>query len=303
MLFNKKLSDFGRPFEETHFYEEFQEVLREFHKLGIDVNPRLWFSTEWFCPDGVEGIGVPFYLKSLALMKKIKNMGGRIEGQTRTERKKLYRHEIAHVVDNVYDLRRFRKRAEIFGKSSNKYPTYFIPNVDDRRNLKHIDSYYWQSHPCEDWAETFSVVVENWDKLNSKRFSSDKKINYIIGIIKNFHLLKKKSIPRNEVESIKFDERSVETFILESLESNGALIFPKGDKYSKKGGVTLCLEEIKRLKSESAYPWVFDNLIQVVNYRKSCLGRKTMLSKRHWKGLLSSDLDVPKELGLNKVFM
>ena len=93
------------------------------------IFPKVWFSTEWFCPDGIEGIGIPFYLHSPKLMRYLESIGVTVEGKTSEQRKKLFRHEFAHVVDNVYGLRRLKKRQLLFGLSSKNYPNYFYPKI------------------------------------------------------------------------------------------------------------------------------------------------------------------------------
>lgn len=302
---NKQLSHFDKSFEESYFYKDYLIVLNEYKSLGIDISPKVWFSTEWFCPDGVEGVGVPFYLNSLNLMRYFESIGVSVEGKTSRERKKLFRHELAHVVDNVYGLRRLKKRQEIFGLSSQKYPEYFYPKkrlVKERLSFSHIDSFYWQSHPCEDFAETLSFVVENWSKID--HYKEDLKVKYIKGLIDSGDVFSKKNkyaLKKTEIESISDDDRTVEEYIEEYFSqvnvANRRKIFSASGEHSLED---INLEEKTWAKQG---PWILDNFRQIITYQKNYLGRKTIVSKKTKRMIESGDRSFFKSFDLNKVYM
>ena len=54
-------------------------------------------------------------------------------------------------------LQRRRKRLKLFGPSSAEYPEYYTPKPYSKSFVLHLDSWYAQSHPDEDFAETFAV--------------------------------------------------------------------------------------------------------------------------------------------------
>ena len=76
---------------------------------------------------------------------------------------KILRHEAGHAIDNAFRLQRRRKRLKLFGPSSTEYPEYYTPKPYSKSFVLHLDSWYAQSHPDEDFAETFAV----WLKPNS----------------------------------------------------------------------------------------------------------------------------------------
>src|SRR5262245_55870170 len=39
-----------------------REIRRDLQARGIRFSPHVWLSEEWFSPDGVPGIAVPFYM-------------------------------------------------------------------------------------------------------------------------------------------------------------------------------------------------------------------------------------------------
>ena len=70
---------------------------------------------------------------------------------------RILRHEAGHVIDNAYRLRRRGRRREIFGSPSKPYPEFYTPKPYSKSFVLHLDSWYAQSHPDEDFAETFAV--------------------------------------------------------------------------------------------------------------------------------------------------
>ena len=78
-----------------------------------------------------------------------------VEGATR-ECMKVMRHETAHAMDNAYGLRRRRLR-EVFGRAGDPYRASYTPDPNSRDFVLHLDYWYAQSHPLEDFAETFAV--------------------------------------------------------------------------------------------------------------------------------------------------
>jgi hypothetical protein len=70
---------------------------------------------------------------------------------------RILRHEAGHAIDNAYRLRRRARRREVFGSPSEPYPEFYTPKPYSKSFVLHLDSWYAQSHPDEDFAETFAV--------------------------------------------------------------------------------------------------------------------------------------------------
>jgi hypothetical protein len=80
---------------------------------------------------------------------------------------RILRHEAGHLVDNMFGLRRRRQRRAVFGASSEPYPEFYAPKPYSKSYVLHLDSWYAQSHPDEDFAETFAVWLtpgSDWAK-------------------------------------------------------------------------------------------------------------------------------------------
>jgi putative zinc-binding metallo-peptidase len=72
----------------------------------------------------------------------------------------ILRHEAGHTVQHAYQLHRRRRWQQLFGPSSKRYPRYYRPNPASRHFVQHLRLWYAQSHPDEDFAETFAVWLK-----------------------------------------------------------------------------------------------------------------------------------------------
>jgi hypothetical protein len=132
----------------------------ELERRGIPVRPHCWLSTEWFCPDGIPGIAIPFYLAHPRLAQLERKMMGDVEGGSMKWRMRILRHEAGHAIDNAYALRRRSDWRKIFGRASEPYRNMYTPRPGSHRYVLHIGHWYAQSHPTEDFAETFAVWMQ-----------------------------------------------------------------------------------------------------------------------------------------------
>jgi hypothetical protein len=143
--------------------------------------PHAWISDEWFSPDDTPGIGIPFYLAHPRLMQLERKMILDVEGGTVPECMRILRHEAGHVVQVAYQLHRRRRWQQLFGRSSKPYPSYYRPNPASRRYVEHLRLWYAQSHPDEDFAETFAVWLRprsDWRKRYAG-WPALKKLEYV----------------------------------------------------------------------------------------------------------------------------
>src|SRR4029453_3747595 len=70
------------------------------------------------------------------------------------------RHEAGHAVQHAYRLEKRKGWQECFGRSSTRYPDQYRPRPASRRFVQHLDRWYAQAHPDEDFAETFAVWLK-----------------------------------------------------------------------------------------------------------------------------------------------
>ncbi len=134
-----------------------QQLYDELEARQLRFRPHFWLSNEWFTPDGVPGIAIPFYLAHPRLVKLELAQMLEVEGGTAEWCMRILRHEAGHAIENAYRIRRLRSRQQLFGRSSEPYPKYYSPRPYSRSFVRHLDVWYAQSHPDEDFAETFAV--------------------------------------------------------------------------------------------------------------------------------------------------
>ncbi len=162
-LLSLRFCDLKLTIEGTDLAEAIERLYHELATRGIRFKPHCWLAPEWFSPDGIPGIAIPFYLAHRRLMSIERRLMREVEGGNRNWLMRILRHEAGHAVDSAYRLRRRRQWREVFGPASLPYPDTYRPRPGSRRFVQHLGAWYAQAHPTEDFAETFAV----WLKPNS----------------------------------------------------------------------------------------------------------------------------------------
>ncbi len=156
-LLDLRLCDLGITVEGTWLEGMVAKLHDEMAAKGLRVKPHCWLSNEWFSPDGIPGIAIPFYLAHPRLMQLERRQMFQVEGGTRAWCMKILRHEAGHAFDTAYRLRRKRRWQKVFGKAGRRYPDSYRARPESRKHVLHLEWWYAQSHPVEDFAETFAV--------------------------------------------------------------------------------------------------------------------------------------------------
>lgn len=159
-LLDLRICDLGLTVEGSPLKGPIHRVYKELERHGIRFRPHFWLSEEWFSPDGIPGVAIPFYLAHPRLMRLERRHMLEVEGGTRESCLRILRHEVGHALDHAYLLHRRRKWQRLFGKSSDPYPEFYRPRPHSRNYVVHLDFWYAQSHPDEDFAETFAVWLK-----------------------------------------------------------------------------------------------------------------------------------------------
>lgn len=143
--------------------------------------PHCWLSSEWFSPDGVPGIAIPFYLAHPRLTKLEKTQMLSVEGGTEKACLRILRHEAGHCIDTAHRLHRRQRYRELFGRFTAPYPDTYKPKPNSRNFVTHLDGWYAQAHPAEDFAETFAVWLQpgsRW-RTHYRGWPAMKKLQYV----------------------------------------------------------------------------------------------------------------------------
>jgi len=156
-LLDLRLCDLELGIRGTELEPRLDDLEKELKTSGLRFRPHYWLSDEWFCPDGVPGIAIPFYLAHPRLARLELHQMLEVEGGSREWSMKILRHEAGHALENAYRLRGRRRRQQLFGKTTAPYPEHYTARPYSRRFVVHLEAWYAQSHPDEDFAETFAV--------------------------------------------------------------------------------------------------------------------------------------------------
>jgi hypothetical protein len=156
-LMEWRLCDLGVQLEGSWLERPIERLHNEMGARNLRVKPHCWLSEEWFSPDGIPGIAIPFYLTHPRLKRLERSQVLEVEGGSQAECLRLLRHEAGHAVHHAFRLHRRKRWREVFGSSAEPYPDYYRPNPGSRRYVEHLPYWYAQSHPDEDFAETFAI--------------------------------------------------------------------------------------------------------------------------------------------------
>ncbi len=155
-LLDVRMSDLPLTIEGT-LAERIAQLRAELEARGLRFPLHFYLSDEWFTPDGATAIAIPFYLAHSRLEALEETQMFEVEGGEYEWCMRILRHEAGHAIDNAFRLRRRRQRQHVFGSPSKPYPEFYTPKPYSKSFVLHLDSWYAQSHPDEDFAETFAV--------------------------------------------------------------------------------------------------------------------------------------------------
>jgi hypothetical protein len=159
-LLEVRMCDLGLSLAGTEVEHRIAQVNEEMGARGLAFRPHYWLSDEWFTPDFVPGVAIPFYLAHPRLAKLELAQMLEVEGGDADTCLRILRHEVGHAVDNAYLIRRRPTRRKLFGTPMTPYPEYYTPKPYSKSFVQHLDHWYAQSHPDEDFAETFAVWLD-----------------------------------------------------------------------------------------------------------------------------------------------
>jgi len=130
-------------------------LYRELERKGLKhFRPPCYLTDEWGCPSEEPIIGIPFYLADADLARLEKEVDG-LEDQR--EIRMYLRHEAGHAFNYAYKLYETPEWRELFGPFNRPYRDQYRPVPFDRNFVRHVEGWYAQKHPDEDFAETFAV--------------------------------------------------------------------------------------------------------------------------------------------------
>jgi hypothetical protein len=157
-LLQMRICDLHVRIEGSEIQPRVQELYAELAERNLAIRPVCYLGDEWFSPEGSPTIAIPFYLayprlEALELKQMLE-----VEGGTPEWCMSLLRHECGHAIDHAYGFSARDEWREIFGDRTAEYdPETYRPRPYSRSYVQHLPNWYAQSHPDEDFAETFAV--------------------------------------------------------------------------------------------------------------------------------------------------
>lgn len=181
-----RICDLPVTIEGTWLEDCIRELYSELVAKGISYQPACYLADEWLTPEHEPVIGVPFYLAHPALLKLEKKMMLEAEGETRDWCLKLLRHEAGHALCYAYALNRKRKWKQVFGSSAQEYGDNYRFRPYSRNFVRHLEGFYAQYHPDEDFVETFAVWLTPDSRWQEKYrgWPVLKKLHYVDELMK-----------------------------------------------------------------------------------------------------------------------
>ena len=175
-----RICDLGLELERSAIMPQIRRLYVELERKQLRFRPHFWFSDEWYCPDGIPGVAIPFYLAHSRLKQLEKEFMLEVEGGDPAWSMKLLRHETGHAILNAYKLTHDKSWRTHFGNPNAAYKDTYLPKPYSKRFVINLPGWYAQSHPHEDWAETFAVWLDprsdwqhryqNWHALKKLQF-------------------------------------------------------------------------------------------------------------------------------------
>jgi hypothetical protein len=154
-VLDKKVSELGLRVEGSPVEKYVQQLYHELEARGFKkFRPVCYLTDEWGCPDQQPVLGIPFYLADPNL-RKLESAVDKLEDERQIM---MYmRHEAGHVFNYAYRLYTTPEWRRLFGPFYRAYRDDYTPVPFSKKFVRHIEGWYAQKHPDEDFAETFAV--------------------------------------------------------------------------------------------------------------------------------------------------
>ena len=182
-----RICDLGVRIERSELSPRIVQLYSELDAHGVALRPDCYLGDEWFSPDGVPAISIPFYLAHPRLKLLELHQMLEVEGGTPEWCQMLLRHECGHAMDHAYQFSSRSDWRDIFGSPETEYaPETYTPRPYSKSFVRHLPNWYAQAHPDEDFAETFAVWLASAPDDWRQRYAGWKaleKLEYVHGLM------------------------------------------------------------------------------------------------------------------------
>jgi hypothetical protein len=301
-LLDKRFCDLRLSLASSPLEYSVRRLYGELGRKGIRFRPHFWLSEEWFSPDGVPGIAIPFYLAHPRLMRLERRFMHQVEGGNDKWLMRILRHETGHAIDTAFGLRRRKAWRDAFGKASRRYPSRYSPRPGSRNFVLHLGHWYAQSHPTEDFAETFAVWLPPRSRWRSQYsgWPALAKLEYVDETIRGLAGRRAIRLSRDTVEPLSRNERTLrehyrrkqaryEVDLARSYDRRLLRVFGRREDHPRGLAASRFLREIRpqlrRLLTRRArmHPYLVNHVLRTATQRARLLDLKLKGSQRRAK--------------------
>jgi hypothetical protein len=185
-ILDRPIRELGLKLEGSPLERLVQRLYRELDRKGLKkFRPDVYLTDEWGCPSGEPIIGIPFYLADPRLSRLEKEIN---DLEDPRQVMMYLRHEAGHAINYAYGLYKTPEWKQLFGPYRRRYRDDYRPVAFSRSYVRHMEGWYAQKHPDEDFAETFAVWLtpgSGWRK-RYKDWPAIQKLRYVDRMAKQF---------------------------------------------------------------------------------------------------------------------
>ena len=309
-LLDKRFCDLRLTLGGTWVEAAVRRLYGELAAKGIRFRPHVWLSEEWFSPDGIPGIAIPFYLVHPRLMRLEHRYMLEAEGGNDKWLMRILRHETGHAIDTAFALRRRKAWRRVFGKASRRYPARYSPRPTSRRHVLHLGHWYAQSHPTEDFAETFAVWLPRRSRWRSQYagWPALAKLEFVDQTMRDLEGRRAVRLSRETVEPLHLDTRTLREHYRRKRERYEAdlgrdydrrllRVFGRAETYPRAIAASRFLREVRpqlrRLLVRRArmHPYLVSHVLRTATQRARVLDLRLKASQRDTKRAVLGTLE------------
>jgi hypothetical protein len=185
-ILSKPIQELGLKLEGSPLERFVQQLYKELDAKGLKkFRPTCYLTDEWGCPNMEPVIGIPFYLADPKLQRLESEMN---DIEDARQIMMYMRHEAGHAFNYAYALYKTQEWRDQFGPFRRAYRENYKPVPFSRQFVRHMEGWYAQKHPDEDFAETFAVWLtprSNW-RQRYKGWGAMKKLHYMDRVGRKF---------------------------------------------------------------------------------------------------------------------
>jgi hypothetical protein len=124
---------------------------------------------------------------------------------------RILRHETGHAIDSAFRIRRRKDWRQQFGKASIPYPKTYRPRPASKNFVLHLGHWYAQTHPTEDFAETFAVWLQPHSRWRRAYLGwpAAKKLEYVDQLMREIATAKQKVQARDVIDPLSQNKRTL----------------------------------------------------------------------------------------------